>query len=232
MNRNEESDPIVVATKPTNKAGRPVAEPVERRVGTEGNASQHNTRRAQNRESVTQALERVRQVARTAPVYSVVFGTIDGQPVVVSGSFDKTIRLWDARARKPIGPPLAGHTDYVTSVAFGAIDDSSVVISGSWDKTIRLWDARTLAPMGAPLQGHTAFVNAVAYGVIERRPVAISGSDDGTIRTWDMRAHLETPRKKQTRQFRPTSNAALAALGASDGREVVSLACDDGAFVH
>src|SRR5271170_2195850 len=64
MNRNEESDPIVVATKPTNKAGRPVAEPVERRVGTEGNASQHNTRRAQNRESVTQALERVRQVAR------------------------------------------------------------------------------------------------------------------------------------------------------------------------
>jgi hypothetical protein len=41
------------------------AEPVERRVGTEGNASQHHTRRAQNRESVTQALERVRQAART-----------------------------------------------------------------------------------------------------------------------------------------------------------------------
>src|SRR4051794_3425742 len=65
MNRNEESDPIVVATKPTNKAGRPVAEPVERRVGTEGNATQHNMRRAQNRESVTQALDRVRQAART-----------------------------------------------------------------------------------------------------------------------------------------------------------------------
>src|SRR4051812_2688462 len=75
MNRNEESDPIVVAIrtnaggmrreKPTNKAGRLVAEPVERRVGTKGNASQHNTRRAQNRESVTQALDRVRQAART-----------------------------------------------------------------------------------------------------------------------------------------------------------------------
>ena len=65
MNRNEESDPIVVATKPTNKAGRPVAEPVERRVGTKGNAIQHNTRRAQNRESVTQALDRIRQAART-----------------------------------------------------------------------------------------------------------------------------------------------------------------------
>ncbi len=65
MNRNEESDPIVVAMKPTNNAGRPAAEPVERRVGTKGNATQHNTRRAQNRESVTQALDRVRQAART-----------------------------------------------------------------------------------------------------------------------------------------------------------------------
>jgi len=65
MNGHEESDPIVVATKPTNKAGRPAAEPVERRVGTEGNAGEHDTRRAQNRGSVTQALDRVRQAART-----------------------------------------------------------------------------------------------------------------------------------------------------------------------
>jgi len=65
MNGHEKSDPIVVAMKPVNKAGRPVAEPVERRVGTKGNAGQHNTRRAQNRESVTQALARVRQAART-----------------------------------------------------------------------------------------------------------------------------------------------------------------------
>jgi len=65
MNGHEESDPIVVAMKPVNKAGRPVAEPVERRVGIKGNVGQHNTRRAQNRESVTQALARVRQASRT-----------------------------------------------------------------------------------------------------------------------------------------------------------------------
>ena len=65
MNGQEEPDPTVVAMKPTNKAGRPAAESAERRVGTEGNAGQHNTRRAQNRESVTQALDRVRQAART-----------------------------------------------------------------------------------------------------------------------------------------------------------------------
>jgi RNA-directed DNA polymerase len=65
MNGHEESDSTVVAMKPTNKAGRPAAEPVERRAGTKGNVGQHDTRRAQNRGSVTQGLDRVRQAART-----------------------------------------------------------------------------------------------------------------------------------------------------------------------
>ena len=64
MNDREKSDPAVVAAKPTNKAGRPAAEPVEPRAGTKGNAGQQSTRRAQNRESVTQALERIREAAR------------------------------------------------------------------------------------------------------------------------------------------------------------------------
>ena len=64
MNGHEKSDPIVVAMKPANKAGQLVAERVERRVGAKGNAGQHNTRRAQNRESVTQALARIRQASR------------------------------------------------------------------------------------------------------------------------------------------------------------------------
>jgi RNA-directed DNA polymerase len=65
MNGREKSDPVIVAVKSPNKTGQPAAEAMERRRGTEGNACQHNTRRAQNRESVTQALERVRQAART-----------------------------------------------------------------------------------------------------------------------------------------------------------------------
>jgi RNA-directed DNA polymerase len=56
------SDPT--AAKPTNKAGQPGAELVERRAGTKGNAEQQSTRRAQDRESVSQALSRVRQAAR------------------------------------------------------------------------------------------------------------------------------------------------------------------------
>jgi RNA-directed DNA polymerase len=64
MHGSEESDSVVVAVKPTNKAERSAAEPVEPRTGTEGNAGQQSTRRAQDRESVSQALERVRQAAR------------------------------------------------------------------------------------------------------------------------------------------------------------------------
>ncbi len=64
MHKPEKSDSVVVAVKPTNKAEQSAAEPVEPRTGTEGNAEQQRTRRAQDRESVSQALERVRLAAR------------------------------------------------------------------------------------------------------------------------------------------------------------------------
>src|SRR5690349_15934641 len=64
MNGREKSDSVVVAMNPTNKAGQPAAEPGEPRTGTEGNAGQQSTCRAQNRASVSQALDRIRTAAR------------------------------------------------------------------------------------------------------------------------------------------------------------------------
>src|SRR3984893_16592712 len=64
MHGCEKTDPAIVAKKPANNAGQPAAERVERRAGTEGNAGQQSTRRAQDRDSVSQALERVRQAAK------------------------------------------------------------------------------------------------------------------------------------------------------------------------
>jgi RNA-directed DNA polymerase len=58
------SDSAIVAEKPTNAAGEPAAELVERRAETEGNAVQQSTRRAQDRGSVSQALDCIRRVAR------------------------------------------------------------------------------------------------------------------------------------------------------------------------
>lgn len=60
----EKSDPAIVAARPANKAGRPVAEWEEPRAGAKGNAAQDRTRRAQDRASVSQALDRIRQVAK------------------------------------------------------------------------------------------------------------------------------------------------------------------------
>ena len=64
MHGRKKSDPAIVAGKSTNKAGATAAESVEPRAGAKGNASQQSTHRTQGRTSVSQALERVRQIAR------------------------------------------------------------------------------------------------------------------------------------------------------------------------
>ena len=64
MHGHEKSDSAIVATKLPNKAGKPAAEAVERRAGTKGNMGQQSRRRTQIRESLSQALERVRKDAR------------------------------------------------------------------------------------------------------------------------------------------------------------------------
>jgi RNA-directed DNA polymerase len=64
MHERGKSDPNIVAVKPANKAAPTAAELVEQRTGAEGNASQQSAHRAQDRESVLQALERIRHAAR------------------------------------------------------------------------------------------------------------------------------------------------------------------------
>jgi RNA-directed DNA polymerase len=64
MHGHEKSDSVIVAAKPVNKAEQSAAEPVEPRAGTKGNASQQSTCRTQSRVNVSQALERIRKVAK------------------------------------------------------------------------------------------------------------------------------------------------------------------------
>jgi retron-type reverse transcriptase len=61
---HEKSDFAIVAVKPANKAEQSATESVEPRAETEGNADQQSTYRAQSRVSVSQALERIRRVAK------------------------------------------------------------------------------------------------------------------------------------------------------------------------
>ena len=70
--------------------------------------------------------------------------------MIVSGSTDNTVRLWDIQGN-PIGQPLRGHEGFVSSVAISP--DGKMIVSGSWDKTVRLWDIQG-NPIGQPLRGH------------------------------------------------------------------------------
>ncbi|CAG7851324.1 SubName: Full=Related to WD40-repeat protein (Notchless protein) {ECO:0000313/EMBL:CCA70723.1} [Serendipita indica DSM 11827] len=100
---------------------------------------------------------------------------------IVSGSDDKTIRLWDVSTGQQLGEPLRGHGEWIYAIAFSP--DGSSIVSGSRDKTIRLWDAVTRKPLGEPLRGHGSSIKAVAFSPDGSR--IVSGSDDTTIRMWD-----------------------------------------------
>src|SRR5258706_951480 len=97
---------------------------------------------------------------------------------VVTGSYDRTIRIWDAESGAVVGEPLTGHIGMVQSVAYSP--DGCHIISGSGDRTIRIWDAKTGAAVGNPLEGHTDEVSSVAYSPDGRH--ILSGSADTTIR--------------------------------------------------
>ena len=64
MHDRGKSDSAIVAAKPTNKAERSAAEPVEPRAGTKRNAGEQSTHRTQGRARVIQALARVRKAAQ------------------------------------------------------------------------------------------------------------------------------------------------------------------------
>ena len=117
---------------------------------------------------------------------AVAAAELDGRPVVISGSDDRTVRVWDLATGAPVGDPFTGHNGSVNAVAAAELDGRPVVISGSGDRTVRVWDLATGAPVGDPFTGHGGPVNAVAVAELDGRPVVVSGSDDRTVRVWDL----------------------------------------------
>jgi serine/threonine protein kinase len=125
-------------------------------------------------------------IGHTQPVYAVATAQLDGRPVVISGSADLTVRVWDLASGAPIGAAFTGHTQPVYAVATAQLDGRPVVISGSADNTVRVWDLASGAPIGAAFTGHTGPVYAVATVQLDGRPVAVSGSADQMVRVWDL----------------------------------------------
>ncbi|KAF5378048.1 hypothetical protein D9757_011519 [Collybiopsis confluens] len=100
---------------------------------------------------------------------------------IVTGSWDNTVRIWDATTGIQVGESLQGHDDGVTSVVFSP--DATRIVSGSSDHTVRIWDATTGIQVGEALQGHDGAVVSVAFSPDGTR--ILSGSWDNTLRIWD-----------------------------------------------
>ncbi|KAJ6597918.1 hypothetical protein B0H10DRAFT_2325271 [Mycena sp. CBHHK59/15] len=144
-------------------------------------------------------------------VWSVAFSP-DGRRIV-SGSYDHTIRIWDADTQMQVGEALQGHSDSVWSVAFSP--DGQRIVSGSGDNTIRIWDADTQMQVGEALQGHSDSVWSVAFSPDGRR--IVSGSEDHTIRIWDADTQMQVGEALQG-HWGPVWSAAFS----PDGRRIVS----------
>ena len=104
--------------------------------------------------------------------------TPDGR-YAVSGSADKTLRLWELATAKCLRT-FEGHAAEVTAAAI--TPDGRFVVSGSADNTLRLWDLATAKCLRVYAE-HTLAVTAVAispYGQF-----LVSGSKDRTLRLWN-----------------------------------------------
>ncbi|ETO11828.1 WD-repeat protein, partial [Reticulomyxa filosa] len=122
-------------------------------------------------------------------------GVIGGNGYTIcSGSFDKTIRIWDIETAKQ-SITFKGHQGVVRSVKYGPNELRNIILSGAEENTIRLWDIRS-GEQTQVFNGHTHWVWDVEYPpfVIKNGNetvgnVICSGSIDSTIRFWDIRSN-------------------------------------------
>lgn len=100
---------------------------------------------------------------------------LHNRPIAVSGSRDRTVRVWDIQRGKMLRV-LEGHEQSVRCL--DVCGDR--VVSGSYDCTCRIWDINTGTCLHI-LRGHFHQIYCVAFDGVR----VASGGIDTTVRVWD-----------------------------------------------
>lgn len=116
---------------------------------------------------------------------------------VITGSIDRTARVWDAATGLPITPPIP-HRAGVSAVQF--TPDGRRVATGSSDGAIQFWDA-TSGLATPPACRHAAEVNWIEFS--PDGASIVTASQDSTAQVWDSRTGQPLgPPLRHTKQVR------------------------------
>ena len=105
-------------------------------------------------------------------------------PQIVSGSRDKSIKLWNTlgECKYTIAEP-DGHTEWVSCVRFSPVTANPIIVSAGWDKLVKVWSL-TNCKLRNNLAGHQGYVNTVT--VSPDGSLCASGGKDGVAMLWDL----------------------------------------------
>ena len=116
-------------------------------------------------------------------VQAMTVGHAGDRDIIVTGSSDGDVRVWDASAEA-----LLGHAGGVSAVAIGQVKGQDVIVSYSdRDGTARIWNQITGDLLGEPCTFDFGWRDAVALGRIGERDVIVNVSEgQNTLRTFDV----------------------------------------------
>lgn len=137
----------------------------------------------------------------------------DGK-TVVTGSEDKTAKLWDVTSGEIKGRALV-HNKYVSLVAFSPT--GKTVLTGSRDGTARLWKVASCDSIGTPME-HDKPLDAVAFSPDGK--TVLTASRDRAVRLWN----AETSEPQGPPLCHP--DAVRLAIFSPDGHSILTT-CDD-----
>jgi guanine nucleotide-binding protein subunit beta-2-like 1 protein len=140
----------------------------------------------------------------------------DGQ-FALSGSWDKTMRLWDLNTGNS-ARTFQGHTKDVNSVAFSG--DNRQIVSGSRDKTIKLWNTLAECKYTIVEDMHTDWVSCVAFSPSAKMPLIVSSGWDKLVKVWNLsNCKLRTNLVGHTGVVYSTSISPDGSLCSSGGKD-------------